>query len=59
MKIRALTNGNELDLPDDEAERLVESGLFEVIAEPKKAKVAEPTKAKQAGYKRRDMSAEK
>jgi hypothetical protein len=48
VKVRALANGNEMELDKDEAERFVAAGIFEYVTDKEEAK---PT------YKRRDLRA--
>jgi hypothetical protein len=52
MRIRSLTNGNEIEVSDETGAALIDAGIYELVPEPKPAKKDGPK------YKRRDLSAE-
>lgn len=67
MLIRALTNGNELDVPEDQAEALVSAGIYEYVkaapdpepeADADEDDDSEPKPKRKRNYKRRDLKAD-
>lgn len=67
MRIRAKANGNVLDLPDDEAQPLVDTGIYEEIDEsdelvtrdlrPEGDAEPSPKETRRGRYGRRDLRA--